>query len=308
MTHASPATPPRAAAGDQRAVAAAVVSYLIWGLISLLFIAISRLGAEAGQVLSERVLWSVCFALPLVLLTRQGGQVLRIFRSPRALLALACSAAILAINSLVYIWAVTHGRNLESSLGYYINPLLNMAVGAVLFREHISRISWIAISLAAVGVAVQTAAIGAIPVAGLALAATFCTYGVIRKRVDADAQSGLLIECLLLAAPAAAYMAWAAFSGHAAAERTPLLGFLLLLTGPATVVPLVLFAWAARRMPYSTIGFIQFIGPTIQFCIGLAMGEVMTPLRALSFVFIWGGVAVFVWGVWQASRTRQRLA
>jgi chloramphenicol-sensitive protein RarD len=197
---------------------------------------------------------------------------------------------------------------LETSLGYYIIPLLAMAAGALIFQERIDRLGAGAIALAGVGVALQAVALGRLPIVSLVLALSFGGYGIVRKRVAASAQTGLLIECLMLAGPGVAYVAWlqATGAGHLATSTSATLW--LLACGPVTAVPLVLFSWAARRIPLSAMGFLQFIGPTIGFVIGVGEGESFTPLRAVSFVFIWGGAAVFAFGAWRRTRALRRPA
>jgi len=237
-----------------------------------------------------------------VLLARQAGQVMAVLRQPKTLLILACSTAAIFINWSIYVFAVNAGHVIEASLGYYINPLMTMAAGALLFRERISREGAIAIGLAVIGVAIQTAALGHLPVVALGLALTFCLYGILRKRVQADAQTGLFIECAYLAVPGLIYVLHLQSTGAGHFGSGAGVTSLLLLAGPVTVVPLALFAWSARRMPLSAMGFLQFIGPTLQFGIGIALGEAFTPLRALSFLFIWAGVAVFAYGAWKRTR------
>jgi chloramphenicol-sensitive protein RarD len=219
--------------------------------------------------------------------------------------ALALSAVLIGGNWTTYVWAVSHGRNLESSLGYYVNPLLNMAIGAVLFRERINWIGRLAMALAMVGVVIQTIALGHAPVIALTLAGSFTAYGLIRRQVDASAQVGLLVECLLMAVPGVGFAIW--LSGHGGGVSGSGLGGALLMAtaGPATVVPLAMFAWTARRLPFSILGFLQFIGPTMGFVIGLITGETLTPLRMVSFLFIWAGVGVFIFGAWRAGRQLQ---
>jgi chloramphenicol-sensitive protein RarD len=228
-----------------------------------------------------------------VLLAGQFGEVRAALSQPRTLGWLALATLLIAINWGVYVWAATHGATLEASLGYYINPLLSMIAGLWLFREKIDRWGWVAIGLAAVGVVFQALALGRPPWISLILAFSFGAYGVIKKRVPVAAQSGLFIECLLLLPFGVVYVAWLQASGGGHAFDSPLnLGWAL-LSGAWTVVPLALFAFAARRMPLSTMGFIQFLAPTLQFCVGLAAGELFTPLRAVSFLFIWLGAGVF---------------
>ncbi len=293
-----------AAAPDvgRQALIAGVGCYVLWGALPILFMIMGRAGASSWEILGQRAMWSAPWAGLLVMLAGQGAQVRRAFARPGTLALLALSATLIASGWSVYIWAVNHGRNLEASLGYYINPLLNMAVGAVLFRERIDRFGAAAISLAVVGVILQTIALGRLPVVSLVLALTFWGYGIIRKRIDIDAQSGLFIECLLLALPGLALVLWMAHAGGAVFGRSLGASLLMATTGPATVIPLALFAWTARRLTFSTIGFLQFIGPTIGFFVGIATGETLTPLRAISFLFIRASAAVFVAGAWRAAK------
>ncbi|RZL06050.1 MAG: EamA family transporter RarD, partial [Rubrivivax sp.] len=209
-------------------------------------------------------------------------------------------------NWSLYVVAVTNHATLEASLGYYINPLLNMVVGLWLFREKIDRWGWVAIGLAAVGVLIQALALGRPPWIALALAFSFGAYGVIRKRVAVEALPGLFVECLLLLPLGLAYVLWLHGTGADHAFSNPAGFAWALVNGPATVLPLALFAWSARRLPLSTIGFIQFLAPTLQFCVGVATGEPLTELRILSFAFIWLGAAVFLWAAWRRSRSERQ--
>lgn len=302
MTSLSPATAERAAAGERAAVLSGVLCYLMWGLLPLYFMAAQKVGATSLEIVAHRSFWSVFWALGLVLLSRQGRQTVTALTSPRTLVGLMASSVAIGVNWSVFVWGVNNHHNLEVSLGYFLTPLINMALGAALFRERISRVAWVAIALAGLGVVVQTAALGRIPYVGLGLAVSFCIYGVIRKRVAADAQTGVFVECLFLAPFGLAYGLWLQRSGGGHFGGGAWITTLLLLTGPITVAPLALFSWAARRMPLSTLAFIQFIGPSAQFVIGVVTGEPLQPARALSFAFIWAGVAVFLWGAWRATR------
>lgn len=302
MTSASAPAP------DGRALAAAVACYGLWGFMPLLFMAMAAHGFGAPEILAHRAVWSVLFAGALVLLAGQAVQARRALLTPRTLGWLALSTALIAANWSVYVWATTHHATLEASLGYYINPLLNMAAGAVLFRERIDRWGKIAIALAAVGVLIQTAALGRPPWLSLILAFSFAGYGVIRKRVAADAQTGLFIECLLMLPFGLLLLTWLGAHGQAAGFGSLGQWLWALSSGPATVLPLALFAWSARRLPLSTIGFIQFLAPTLQFACGVWTGEPLTPLRILSFVFIWAGAGVFALAAWRRSRAARSIA
>lgn len=294
--------PSSAPGGEARlALGAAVTCYLIWGFVPLYFQAIGALGVGPWEILAQRIVWSVPAAALFVWLARQWGQVAGLLRKPRVLAWLAVSSVLIAANWVVFIWAVTSGKLLEASLGYYINPLVSMAAGALLFRERIDRIGAAAIALALVGVAVQAVAMGQLPWVSLVLAFSFGAYGVVRKRVEADAQTGLLVETLIVGAAALAYIGWLEGRGEGH-FGDPVTALWMIGAGPVTAIPLVLFSWAARRIPLSYMGFLQFMSPTISFVIGLVQGEAFTPLRALSFVFIWVGAGVFIYGAWRRSR------
>ena len=282
------------------ALGAGVVCYLIWGFVPLAFQVISRLGVTPWETLAHRTLWGALTALALVLLARQGRQVLRVLANPRLLAWLALSAGLIAANWAIYIDAVTSSRVLEGSFGYYITPLINMASGALLFRERLDRIGVAAIGLAGVGVVFQGLALGHLPWVALAIALSVGGYGIVRKQVAVDAQAGLFIECLLLSVPGLIYLVWLGDRAHFLASTEASLW--LIAAGPLTAIPLALFAWTARRVPMITLGFLQFLGPTIGFGIGIAQRETFTSLHAVSFAFIWLGAMVFVWGAWRRSR------
>jgi len=290
------------------ALIASIANNLLWGAAPLLFMALGRAGASSWEIVAHRAMWSAPWAALLVLLAGQWEQVKRALRQPRTLGLLALSAVSIATGWSLYVWAVNHGRNLESSLGYYINPLMNMAAGAVLFRERIDRIGFAAIALAVIGVAIQTAALGHLPVISLVLATTFWIYGLVRRHVDVDGQAGLLIECLFMAGPGIVAVFWLSRSGQGVFGHGLGPSLLMSLVGPVTVFPLALFAWSARRLTFATLGFLQFLSPTVGFTIGVATGEPLTPLRLLSFAFIWAGAAMFAYGAWRASRRLQRAA
>jgi chloramphenicol-sensitive protein RarD len=286
----------------RQALIAGIFCYLIWGATPILFIIMGRSGASPLEILAHRAMWAAPWAGLLVLLAGQGAQVRRAFVNPRLLGLLAASAVMISSGWGVYVWSVNNGRNLEASLGYYITPLLNMAAGAVLHRERIDRFGAAAIALAVVGVALQTVALGHLPRIALFLAATFWGYGLIRKQIDVEALPGLFIECLLMTVPGLAYVLWLHHIGGGIFARTPGHTLLMMTAGPATVAPLALFAWTARRLRFATVGFLQFISPTIGFLVGIATGERMNNLEAVSFIFIWGGAAIFMFGAWRASR------
>jgi chloramphenicol-sensitive protein RarD len=290
--------------GEPRlALTAGIGCYLIWGIVPLAFQLLGRMGVGPWEILAHRSLWAVPTALGFVLIAGQGAQARSVFRNAAVLKWLALSSLLIAANWVIFIGAVNSGRVLETSLGYYINPLLSMAAGALIFHERIDRVGAAAIALAAIGVVLQAVALGHLPLISLALAVTFGVYGVVRKHVAADAQTGLLVECLFLAIPGLAYVLWLqqAHAGHLGAGLAATAW--LVACGPITAVPLLLFGWAARRVPLSAMGFMQFIAPTMTFAMGILEGEPFTPARAVSFLFIWSGAVVFAFGAWRRTRT-----
>jgi chloramphenicol-sensitive protein RarD len=296
------------ASGSSRlALGAGFGCYFIWGLVPLVFQAIGRLGVSPWELLAHRTVWATPTALAFVLMAGQGPQALKVLRTPRTLAWLVFSSLLIAANWSVYIWSVNSGHVLETSLGYYLTPLVSLAAGALMFHERIGKVGVAAVGLALLGVALQALALGRIPAISLALALSFGGYGIVRKRIAAEAQTGLFIECLLLAVPGFLYAAWLERSGAGHFLHSPAAAAWLVACGPVTAVPLMLFSWAARRIPLSAMGFLQFVSPTISFFIGAAEGEALTPLRLVSFGFIWAGAAVFVWGAWTRARRFARI-
>lgn len=296
-------TPPKS---DRAALLAAIGCFTSWGLFPFLFQAAGHAGATAWEVVGWRVVAALPWLLGLVALTGQMPAFRALFGQPRVLGLLVVTALLIGGNWGVYTWAVQNGQTLATSFGYYLNPLLNMLVGAIVFRERLGTATRVAIALAAVGVALQAVATGGLPWIALFIAGTFCLYGVIRKQVPVEAQTGILVETLVLFAPSAVFVGWELAHGVGAFGHDGLATGLLLIIGPLSVIPLIAFSFAARRLPLSVIGFLQFIQPTILFGVGALQGEAVTPLRLASFGFIWVGVAIFVAAL--VRRTNQRAA
>lgn len=287
---------------SRAALFSGMACYTIWGLMPLWMYALKDVGVGPMEITAQRAVWAVLWAFGLVLVARKMPELRRVITEPRTVGLLLASALLIGANWLLYVIAVNSGRTLEASLGYYINPLMNMAAGALFFRERIDRFGFIAIGLAAVGVAVQTVAVGHPPLLSIGLALSFCGYGLIRKQVRADAQTGLFVEAAILTLPALAFVFWLESRGQGHFGQDPKTTLLILVAGPMTVVPLALFAWAARRMPLVWLGFLQFIAPTLQFLVGVWSGEAFTALRAVAFGFIWIGAGVFALGAWLRAR------
>jgi chloramphenicol-sensitive protein RarD len=295
--------------GEARlALAAGASCYFIWGLVPLVFQLLGRMGVGPWEILANRTVFAAPTALAFVLIAGQRRQALAAIRSAKVMTWLALSSLLIGINWITYIASVNSGRVLETSLGYYITPLISMAAGALLFRERIDRAGAVAMALAAVGVVIQTVALGHLPVVALVLAASFGGYGIVRKHVSAEAQTGLFVECAVLAVPGLAYVGFLQATGAGHLTASPASAFWLVACGPITALPLMLFAWAVRRAPLSAMGFLQFISPTMTFFLGIAQGEAFTPARAVSFAFIWGGAAVFAAGAWRRSRRLRRIS
>jgi chloramphenicol-sensitive protein RarD len=290
-----------AAAEEKAAVLAGLACYLFWGTLPLLFKAAAWAGASGWEMVAWRSVWACAVAFVVMLATGRFPQLRRVLATPRTLGLLVLSGMTIGINWSLFVLAVNAGHTLDASLGYYLNPLLSIAAGLVLFRERIGPAGWAAIILATIGVVVVTVAYGHLPLAALGMATSFCLYGIIRKHVAVDALVGFLVECLVLLGPALGYGLWLQAHGAGHMGR-PLAAALMLLAGPASVAPLVTFAWAARRMPLSTMGFLQFVSPTMQFIIALASGEPLKPLGLAAFAFIWAGVAVYAITAWRKTR------
>jgi chloramphenicol-sensitive protein RarD len=291
---------------SRAALGAGVLCYLIWGVAPLFFQATGRIGADSWEILAHRAVWGAVTAGVFVVISGQGRQVAEVLRSPDRLALLALSGLLIGGNWALYVWGVNAGKVLESSLGYYLTPLLNMVAGALIFRERFDRIGLLAIGLAGIGVVLQGLALGHFPWIAVVLALLFAAYGVVRKQINADAQTGLFVETLFLAVPGLAWMIFLGLTGRGHFDDSPAAAAWLLAAGPYTAIPLVLFSWAARRMPLSAMGFLQFIGPTIGFSIGLSQGEPFTVLRGVSFGFIWLGAAAFLYGAWRRTRVLAR--
>lgn len=273
----------------------AIGAYLIWGLLPLYLYLLRHVPPL------ELVAWRIVFTLPvclaIILLWRMGGALRLALRNPRLLAMLAGSAVLIAINWLVYVAAVNAGQIFAASLGYYINPLMNVLAGTLFLGERLTARQWLAVAVAACGVAVL--AWGALDMLwiSLVLAASFGGYGLVRKLAPVGSLPGLTIEAGLLLVPAASAIAWqTAGPAHSALGGDTATALLVACAGAVTAAPLLLFAAAARRMDYSTLGFVQFLSPTMAFAIGLwVFREPLLPVQLACFVLIWLAIAIFSW-------------
>lgn len=284
--------PKGAAAGEFRfGLVCGVVAYTTWGLFPIYLKQLDPAGAV--EVVAHRVAWSVPFGALILSLRGQWRETIRALRAPKIVALLALSALLISLNWLVYVWAVANERVLQASLGYYINPLIFIATGVIVLKERLSSLQGIAVSLAALGVLSLIVGAGIFPWPSLILAVSFTAYGYVRKTTPVGAMPGLFIETSLLAPFALVTLMLLSGSGNLSfGSHGAKLDLLLVAAGPMTVGPLVFFALAARRLSLTMIGFLQYIGPTGQFFLGLYYGEPFTPAHAICFALIWSALGL----------------
>lgn len=281
------------AANPRRGYLLGLTAYTCWGLFPLYFKAIEAV--PAVEIIVSRVLWSALFGSLLLAAWKHPGWFRQLRDNPRRLAILAGSGTLIAANWLIYVWAVNNGRMVEASLGYYINPLVNVLLGMLVLGERLRRLQWLAVGLAAAGVAQQIWQVGSVPWVSLALALTFGFYGLIRKQAPVAALPGLVVETWLLVPLA---LIWLALNPGANSAQPDFWlttdGLWLLAAGPITLVPLVSFNAAARHLPYTTLGFLQYLAPTLVLL--LAVFKYHEPLSAnalVAFAFIWAGLLIY---------------
>lgn len=271
---------------------AGVIAYVCWGFFPVYFKLTQSV--PTLEILAHRIVWSIPFGLLIILFRKQVPEVITVLKSKKTLALLFLAAITLAMNWGIYIFAVQKGDIFQASLGYYINPLFFVLIGVVFLGESLNKAQIIAVVLASFGVGILTLIGGEFPWVAMMLAVTFTAYGVIRKQVDVGAMPGLFVETLVLVVPAITYLLWLSHHGNLSfLHQTPSMDWMMIAAGPVTVLPLLAFAFAARRLRLSTIGFLQFIGPTLQFLTGLYYGEKFTPAYGICFSFIWLAVLVF---------------
>ena len=282
-------------------------AYLLWGVLPLYFKLLAIV--PPIEIVANRILWSLIFLGLLVTLWRRWPAIRAAVGAGRIVLTLTLTAALIAANWLIYIWAVVHGHVLETSLGYYLNPLINVLLGVVLLKERLSRAQVGAVLLAAAGVALLAWGAGSGLWISLSLAFSFALYGFIRKIAPVDALEGLSIETALLAPLSLAWLLWAHQGAIGLAAFGGTTAFLLVLGGAVTAIPLLLFNAAAKRLAYSTLGFLQYIAPSLQFLLAvLVFGERFTLAHAFCFGAIWTALAIFVAEGLRLGRARARAA
>lgn len=272
----------------------ALAAYFIWGIAPAYFKLIQQVPAD--EILTHRVIWSFFFMLALITLGRNWSQVRAACHNRKRLLLLAVTALLIGGNWLLFIWAVNNHHMLEASLGYFINPLVNVLLGMLFLGERFRRMQWLAVALAFAGVLIQLWQFGSLPIIGLGLAFSFAFYGLLRKKIAIDAQTGMLIETLWLLPVAAAYLFLFADSptSHLGANAWSL-NLLLVAAGIVTTIPLLFFTAAATRLRLSTLGFFQYLGPTLMFLLAVTFyGETVGQDKLVTFGFIWAALLLFI--------------
>jgi chloramphenicol-sensitive protein RarD len=271
----------------------ALAAYFMWGIAPAYFKLIQQVPAD--EILTHRIIWSFFFMLALISLGRSWPKVRAACQNRKRLLLLAVTALLIGGNWLLFIWAVNNHHMLEASLGYFINPLVNVLLGMLFLGERFRRMQWVAVVLAFTGVLVQLWQFGSLPIIGLGLAFSFAFYGLLRKKIAIDAQTGMLIETLWLLPVAAAYLFLFADSPTSHLSANPWsLNLLLVAAGIVTTVPLLCFTAAATRLRLSTLGFFQYLGPTLMFLLAVTFyGETIGQDKLVTFGFIWAALILF---------------
>jgi len=289
---------------DGRGLSAAVSAFLIWGLMPLYMKLLQTL--PVLQITAHRMLWGCLVGFGWLAARSETNQTWRALADPQVRLRLCASATFIAINWSIFMWGIATDHVVEISLGYFIGPLLNVALGVVCFRERLNRMQWLSVTIAAAGVLYLTWAAGQPPYVSIALALSFGLYGLVRKTANVEALPGFTGETLLLMPFAAGYVVWCELSGSGAMSQGSFeTTLLLLLGGPLTAIPLVLFAVGARRIPLFTIGLLQYIAPSLQLaCAVLIFGESFSGPRVIGFAMIWTALAVFALDGVLAARRR----
>ena len=290
---------------SRRGYAAAITAFGIWGLFPLYLIGLAHV--PAMELTAHRIAWSCVFVLGWLAVTGELHCIREAFTRQGVLIRLVGSAFFVSVNWVGFAWAVNHHRVLEVSLAYFMGPLLNVLLGVFVLRERLDMVQWIAVAFAAAGVAYLTFVAGQPPWIALMVGSSFAFYGLIRKTVNIGALPGLAVETILLAPFAVAYLVWCELQGEAAfAHAGTLVNALLVFSGVITSVPLVLFSFGARQVPYSTIGVLQFLAPSLQLVGGLVVfHESLQSARAAGFVLIWIGLFIYaVNALWRGRLPR----
>lgn len=281
-----------------KGVAYGLAAYTMWGSFPLFFALFD--GVPAFEILTHRIIWSCAFLAGVITVLGRWSAVREALANRRGLWPVLGCAVLIAANWGIYIYAVESRQVLQASLGYFLTPLINVALGMLVLRERMARLQGVAVVLAGAGILIQLATLGSVPWITLMLALTFGTYGLLRKQVSLDGLSGLFVETLLLLPLGLLTFSWLAIDGRSHFIASGSTTALLLASGAVTALPLLAFAGAARRLKLSTVGFLMYINPTLQFFIALMIfREPLSQVQLASFVVIWCALALYSWSSWQ---------
>lgn len=284
----------------------AFLCYATWGTFPIYWYPLNHSAMPAEQILAQRIIWSAIFALILLVISKQGRAVLTAFKMPKIVGIFLLTAFLIALNWLVYLWALTNNHVLDASLGYFINPLFNVFLGWLVFKERLNRAQLFALGATTAGILWLAIPAGQIPWVALLLASSFGFYALIRKLAPMEALAGLTLETLLLSPFALVYLIFCYWQNSLVfSELNSLQLAVLLGSGAATTIPLLWFAMGARQISMALLGMLQYISPTLQFLCGwLLLGEQLSPERLIGYALVWLGVIIFLW----AMRAKTKMA
>lgn len=304
MNAAAPVSTEENAGSDRRGFALGLGAYGLWGILPIYFKQIAEV--HAVDIVAHRILWSLPFLAMLLFAFRGWAEVRVALRHRKTVLLLLATSALIAVNWLLYVYAVTSGHILAGSLGYYLNPLANVLLGRFILKERLSWLQWLAVAVAAAGISALVGEATDHLWISLSLCLSFATYGLLRKIAHVDAVAGLAIETALLFPLAVAWLAWHLATGAPSFGTTATETGLLVLAGAASTIPLLLFTAAARSLPYSTLGMLQFLAPTLQFLIAVLLyGEPFGRANAIAFGAIWAALALYVVALVREARANR---
>lgn len=288
-----------------RGLAYAVSAYVLWGFLPLYMKLLEHV--PPAEIIAHRILWSLPIAGGVLLWQRRQGDLLAALRQPRLLAMAALTAALISVNWLIYVWAIVNDHALDAALGYYINPLFSIFLGATLLKEKLSRAQIAAVALAGAAVLVLTWQAGSLPIVAIALMLTWTAYALCKKQLPLGPNQGFTLEVLLLLPFAAGFLIWLSVRGQGHFGALDWQTALLMGAGPATAIPLLFYANGAKLTRLSTIGILQYISPTMIFlCAVLVFGEVLDPARMIAFPMIWAALAIYSASLIQQAGARRR--
>lgn len=292
----------------KQGVLLAIMAYMMWGIAPIYFKALGEV--SPFEILCHRIIWSFVFLAALLYFTKGWELIKTTLKSRTKVLYLLVTSVTIGVNWLVFIWAISIDHMLDASLGYYINPLFNILLGMIFLNEQLRKMQWFAVALASIGVLVQLIVFGSVPIIAIVLAISFGIYGLLRKKVNLDAFTGLFIETLVLLPVALVYLfIFADTATSNMSSNSSLLNTLLISAGIVTTLPLLCFAGAAVRLRLATLGFIQYIGPSLMFLLAVFVyGEAFTSDKIITFAFIWAALILFTWDGLKNNSTNKKQA